>query len=355
VFRAPWSNDSTGTHPAWSSKRRPRVEQLQKRESTARDERGFADVILVVMVSKLAAVVAAVGLVLLATGCSSTGRSLRASPVDVGHPPGWVPPPPAPPAALALAQRLLDDAVLPPGVKPYRGPLPRWLNADPAGTPELVNLVQAHRFWTMRSTAPNVAGFLQRYRRHGFTASGVGSAGTLRSKTDRALFTDNHLTVLPANISNAQLDLSVADAGSGNVVIRVDAIVAWTKPRPRAEFASAQDRVVILTVVHVDGPKPRPGKRVVATKADLVQPIVESFNQLRVSAPAYSYECPPGGRLSYQVAFVRSPDTPPDLVASIGPCFGVGAMAGKRALPGLDPSGAFSDSVAHLLGSSQLH
>jgi hypothetical protein len=308
-----------------------------------------------VVVSKLAVVVVAVGAVLLAAGCSSTGRSLRASAVAVGHPPGWIPPPPAPPAAVALAQRLLDDAVLPPGVKPYGGPLPRWLVSDPDGVPELVNLVQTHRLWTMRSTATNVAGFLQRYRPHGFTGRGGGSAGTLGSKTGQALFTDNQLTVLPANISNAQLDLSVADAGSGNVVIRVDAIVAWTKPRPRAEFASAQDRVVILTVIHVDGPKPRPGKRVVATRADLVQPIVESFNQLRVSAPAYSYECPPGGRLSYQVAFARSPDSPPDLVASIGPCFGVGATAGKRALPALDPSGAFSDSVAHLLGSSELH
>ncbi len=325
-----------------------------KKKPAARDDGGLADVILVVMVSKLGAMVA-VGLVLSATACSSSGRSLRASPVGVGHPPGWVPPPPAPPAAVALARRLLDDAVLPPGVKPYSGPLPRWLTADPAGTPELVNLVPAHRFWTMRSTAKDVAGFLQRYRPHGFTDSGVGSAGTPRSTTDLALFTDNRLTVLPANISNAQLDVSVADAGSGNVVIRVDAIVAWTKPRPRAEFVSAQDRVVILTVIHVDGPKPRPGKRVVATRAALVQPIVESFNQLRVSAPAYSYECGPGGRLSYQVAFARSPESPPDLVASIGPCFGVGATAGERILPALDPSAAFSDSVAHLLGSSQLH
>ena len=141
------------------------------------------------------------------------------------------------------------------------------------------------------------------------------------------------------------------------MVIRVDSIVAWTKPRPRAEFASAEDRVVILTVIHVDGPKPRPGKRVVATKAKLVQPIVRSFNQrLRLSAPAYSYECGPGEyRLSYRVAFARSPDAPPDVVASMGPCFGVGATAGKRALPALRPTGAFVESVAHLLGSSELH
>jgi hypothetical protein len=138
-------------------------------------------------------------------------------------------------------------------------------------------------------------------------------------------------------------------------VIRADAQVAWTKPRPQAEFVSARDRVVILTVIHVDGPKPRRGKRVTATDEALVQPIVRSFNQLRLSAPTYSGECGGDQRLQYQVAFARSPDAPPDLVASIGPCYGVGATAGGRALPGLDPTGAFSTSVAHLLGSSELH
>jgi hypothetical protein len=217
----------------------------------------------------------------------------------------------------------------------------------------LVNLVQAHRLWTERSTAPSVAGFLQKHQPRGFIGQGEGSAGTLRSKTDRALYTDNQLAVLPTNISNAQLDVSVSDAGAGNVVIRVDSIVAWTQPRPRAEFASAQYRVVILTVIHLDGSKP--GKRVVATKADLVQPILWSFNELRLSAPAYFGECPPGGRLSYQVAFARSPDATPDVVASVGLCSGLRATAGKHALPELDPSGAFAESVAHLLGASELH
>ena len=268
---------------------------------------------------------------------------------------GWVAPPPAPLAAVALAHRLLDDAILPPGVKPYRGPLPRWLSDDRAGVPALVNLVQAHRLWTMRSTAENVAGFLHKYPPHGFTGSSIGSTGSVRSKTDRALITDDRLTVLPPDISNAQLDVAVSDSGAGNVVIRVDSIVAWTKPRPRAEFASAQDRVVILSVIHVDGAKPRPGKRVVATTADLVQPVLWSFNQLQVSAPAYGSECGSGGRLSYRIAFARSPDATPDLVATIGPCLGVGATSGKRALPLLDPTGAFADSVAHLLGASELH
>jgi hypothetical protein len=256
---------------------------------------------------------------------------------------------------LALAHRLLDDAVLPPGVQPYRGPVPRWLVSDPDGTPALVNLVQSHRFWTMRSTATNVAGFLEKDRPHGFTGDGDGSLGALRSRTDRATFTDSQLAVLPLNISDAQLDVSVSDAASGTVVIRVDATVAWTAARPRAEFVREQDRVVILTVTHLDGPKPRPGKRVVATRADLVQSIVSTFNQLRVSAPQYSYECPPGTRLSYQVAFARSPSTAPDVVATIGGCGGVGATVGTRALPALDTTGAFSASVAHLLGSSVLH
>ena len=175
----------------------------------------------------------------------------------------------------------------------------------------------------------------------------------MRSKTDRAYVTDNRLTVLPIDIGNAELDVSVSDAGAGNVVIRVDSIVAWTKPRPRAEFASDQDRVVILTVIHLD--KRRHGKRVVATKPSLVQPLLWSFNQLRLSAPLPWYECPPGARLTYRVAFARSPAAPPDVVATMGLCSGLDATAGKHVLPALDPSAAFVTEIAHLLGASELH
>jgi hypothetical protein len=287
---------------------------------------------------------------MLAAGCASSPQPRVSS-----HPVGWVPAPHPPPSAVAFASRLLDDAVLPPGVKPYAESAPHWLASDPDGTPALVNLVQAHRLWTLQSTAANVAGFLQAHRPDGFTGGGIGSLGTLRSRTDRALFVDDQLLVLPSNISNAQLDVAVTDVGSGTVVIRADAQVAWTKPRPKAEFVPIRDHVVILTVTHLDGPKRRRGKRVVATSEELVQPIVRSFNQLRVSAPAYFGECAGDARLQYQVAFARSPGAPPDLVASIGPCSGVGATAGERTLPGLVPSGAFSTSVAHLLGSSELH
>ena len=215
-------------------------------------------------------------LVVLAVGCSS-----RSSPLGSSHPVGSVPAPPPPTAAVALANRLLDDTVLPPGAKPYTGhsgSVSHWLVSDPAGTPGLVNLVQAHRFWMMRSTAEDVAGFAQKHRPHGFTGYGFGSAGTSGSHTDRALFTTDELAVLPPNISDAQLDVSVADAGPATVVIRVDALVAWTQPRPQTEYARARDRVVILTVTHVDESKPRPGKRVVSTRAVLVEPIVQSFD-----------------------------------------------------------------------------
>ena len=62
----------------------------------------------------------AVGLIVILAGCSSSATPHRASPVNAGHPVS----PPAPPAAVALAHRLLDDAVLPPGVKRYAGSAP---------------------------------------------------------------------------------------------------------------------------------------------------------------------------------------------------------------------------------------
>jgi hypothetical protein len=167
------------------------------------------------------------------------------------------------------------------------------------------------------------------------------------------LFVEDQLAVLPANISWAQLDISVTAAGPGSVVIRADSLVAWTQPRPTKEFVPARDRVVILSVTHLDGSK---GKRVVATKAGLVDPIVSSFNQQRLVPPTFGGgECTPGARLSYQIAFASTPNAMPDVVATIDHCpLGVAVRARDRTLPMLEGSGAFSDSLAHLLGASEL-
>jgi hypothetical protein len=138
--------------------------------------------------------------------------------------------------------------------------------------------------------------------------------------------------------------------------VRVDTVVGWAQPRPANEFVSGKDRVVIVTVVRIDG---RLGKRVVVTARSVVESIVSAFNRLRVSAPEDMHGCPPMGShsVSYRVAFAASPKASPDIIASIGKCSSVGVTVKGHAAPALGDfvNAEFENAVAHTLGLPEPH
>jgi hypothetical protein len=263
-------------------------------------------------------------------------------------------------AAVALANRMVGDAVLPGGATRSTASPPRALRG-PSSLPGMGNLVQAHRLWLV-AEAPHAAyEWLQAHTPHGFAAGGRESG----SGPDGASWgLDDRLVTQPANISYATLSIGVASDGGTGAVVRVDAVVGWTAPRPANEIVSSRDRTVIVSVVHVFEQGSPVGKRVVTSDPKLVQPIVRIFNRLRVEPPGFAHGCPAIGEhsVSYRIEFATAPTAKPDIVATIGKCGGPGVTVDGRAAPGLVASeGAavydqnFYDAVAHVLGFSEPH
>jgi len=259
-------------------------------------------------------------------------------------------------AAIALADKMLNDAVVPAGKVRSAAGLPDSLQA-PYQLPYTKQIVQAHRVWSVPAKLADVAGFLHANTPRGYTSN---SGGVLTVGGVKTYFYDQQPRVLPPNVSSAQLQLSVAADGPNAVFVRADATVGWTRPRPADEFVPATDRVVIVSVIHEFQPGKPLGKRVVLTDARVVQPIVRAFNRLRVAAPpTIVHGCPPMGprTVSYRIAFAASPTSAPDIVASIGKCSDVGVSVHGRSAPALGDfiNADFANAVAHVLGLAEPH
>jgi len=254
-------------------------------------------------------------------------------------------------AAIALASRMLDKAVLPAGARPSTAPPPAVVRGP--SVPGIGNLVFAHRLFTVNEAPHAVWQWLQAHVPKGFVGVG-GSSGTDRGVPSWGV--EDDLSAVPTNISAAELQFGIAGDASGRAVVRVDTVVGWTEPRPTDEFVSARDRVVIVNVVRGRGPA---GKRVVTADPRLVQPIIQEFNRLRVEPPDSVCHCPPSGArtVAYKVAFATTPSTTPDVVATIGLCGPIRVTVGGTAAPSLAAINdqPFGDAVAHVLGLSEPH
>lgn len=298
----------------------------------------------------------AVLLVVLAAGCSSSRPSARGSSSSTtvaSLTNGASTTPQA--AATALANRLLEQALLPPGARPTNVPAPSVVRGP--NVPAIANLEDAHQAWTVNADAHAEWQWLERHRGADFHLSGTesGNDGGVPSwgVTDE-------LRALPPNVSYAAVAYEIARSSVGGAYIRVDATVGWTTPRPAAELLSASDRVVIVTVIHVASV---PGKRVVVTDAGRVGQIVRAFNQLRVAPSSLGGEhgCRPSTRrtVSYRVAFATAARAAPTAVATLTKCGPIGVSVDGRELPSLnmyDSAGAgFANEVARILGFTELH
>ena len=296
--------------------------------------------------------VIATSVALLAAGCSSGHPAARSTPSTTGT--GAVVTAAVTPkqAAISLGRRMLREAVLPAGARPSRAPAPKLLSGL-GSVPAIGNLVYGHRLWTVNEDPRAVYRWLQVRGLRGFGRS-MTSTGSNGGVPIWGVEFD--LASNPPNITEAALEYGIISDASGHAVVRVDSVVGWAQPRPANEVVGAADKVVIVTVVHIDGSI---GKRVVVTDPKVVQPIVRAFNQLRVSPPEGPHGCPPMGEhtVSYQVAFATSATAPPDVVASIGKCGNIGVTVKGRPAPGLGDfvNAGFGDAVAHVLGLSEPH
>jgi len=258
-------------------------------------------------------------------------------------------------AAIVLGQRLLHDVVLPSRSRLLTSPEPAALEGF-VPQPDVGNLLLAHQLFAVSETPYNLWHFVQAHVPRGFGTAG-GSSGTIRGVQTFGI--EDDLSVLPPNISVAELMLRMTGDASGGAVVRVDSEVAWTAPRPADEFVSRHDHVMILSTIHAYEPGKPVGKHVVVTDANLVQPIVSAFNRAPVEAPTGHFG---GGRecgniglhdVVYRIAFAASTTATPDVVAALQ-CYLVAVTVNGRPAPLLQnlSEQAWND-MAHDLGIAE--
>jgi hypothetical protein len=197
-----------------------------------------------------------------------------------------------------------------------------------------------------------VSSFAATHTPAGFTSGGGFGSETRGSA--KAWFVTHALTALPMNISFAELQIAVVDGDNGGSLVRADALVGWTDPRPADEFASDRDRVATITRTRGWAP-PRSDGRIVVTNQQYLRTLIAAFNQLRVGPPAQLSHCGliDATTVAYSVAFGVSPGASPDIVATVNSCYGVGVTVNGHPAPYLEDRtgyleniGKFRDTVA---------
>jgi hypothetical protein len=306
-------------------------------------------------------IVAVLIVVLMAGGCSSTHRVAQACPSsNAAVPVTNVTPSARNGRAIALGRRTLDEAVVPSGAASFTGPAPTGLQCPFLQGPSIGNLVYAHRLLTINEAPHALWQWLQAHVPNGFVSDGHGTLGGPAV----IWYVEEHAAELPANTSEALLQLSIVGAASGPAVLRVDSTVGWTTPRPANEFVPATNATVIVTVVHMPvgtSSTGRVGKQVTTSDPQLVQPIVRAFNGLPVVPPpgrfGFGKGCEVAGTVVYRVAFVTATAATADVAGTVGNCGQVEVTVNGKAAAMLndEPKAALEYDLAHVLGFAEPH
>ena len=257
-------------------------------------------------------------------------------------------------AALALARRMVAEAVLPPGAAPSNAALPPRLRA-PYQTPAGGNIVGAHRVWTVNDDPSAVVAFLKAHVSSGFLESGVGTSS---SPTERAQDVVEQLRTLPPNVSAAGLEIGVEAGAGGTSLVNVYGGVQWTPPRPADEYVPAADGVVTVSVIRAFQPGKPVVRRVVVTDPANVAQIEHGFDALRVAPTGMVSSCYAltNKAVSYRIAFAASSTATPDLVATAAACSPLVVTVDGLPRPALSiVPGAFALAVAHAIGKTELN
>ena len=218
--------------------------------------------------------------------------------------------------AAREARRLLRRFVPPPGARSaheprgYGGVL-RRTGPTPAG-----EVVDVHRFWSVRKPLTAVAAFVRTHKPHGFAG---GSAGYGPSVP--------HYVTWSFSTRTRDLNLT-AVALPGRTVIRVDAQVLWIYPRSPTEKVPPATREIVLSSAKVSAKVTDPAQ---------VGQIISWFDALPISPPGVALFCPlePGAdiTLSFRssagawLAQAKLPSRPASICDAI--LFQVGGKAKK--------------------------
>jgi hypothetical protein len=215
-------------------------------------------------------------------------------------------------------------------VKVRQGPAPAALNQASgieAGRPS----AELHKLWTVAEPMSTVSRFWQGHAPTGMAWNGSGQSSDRGGITQES--TGYQLTRLPAGVEAAMLSMSVAPAGQDTSVIRADVQVIWYPPRSAAEYVPPGTGAVTITASAIN-PQTHSVTKTITTRS-AVQRLAALLNGAYAMPRGSVFSCPLEP-VTYRLAFAKSADAAPFLVATDTNCAGLGITVGGQPQPNLE-------------------
>lgn len=185
-------------------------------------------------------------------------------------------------SARRAANRLLRDFRVPPGARSI--PEPRGYGVLRRSGPSPVGeVVDVHRFWSVRKSLKTVAAFLGTHRLHGFEHSSASWGGNK----------PHYLLMSSKGPSGGYLNVTSVGLAR-RTVIRVDVQVSWIYPRSPNERVPADTRAIVVRSPKVSTTVRDPAK---------VARIIRWFDALPISPPGIAVSCPAVGSVDISLSF----------------------------------------------------
>ena len=213
------------------------------------------------------------------------------------------------PRAEADAAAILAAFVVPPGARKLPGPPSGQANQlkDITGSSESPNWIDKTGFWQVKGDPQQVLAWTASHVGRTHTTGGLTTNLPVSGRPETVWELDYGLPPVPAVEDWRELTVEVADAGSGQTAIRVDAQVTWLPARQASQLVPAAATAITMSVITYPGTKPpRP---VTVTSAAAVRRIVALVNSLPVFPPG-PRECGlpvAGGTLALVLTFLAAP------------------------------------------------
>ena len=190
--------------------------------------------------------------------------------------------------AEADAAAILAAFVVPPGARKLPGPPTGQASqmkhiSGSSGSP---NWIDKTGFWQVKGDPQQVLTWTASHVGRSHTSFGVTTSFPVSGRPETVWERDYALPPVPAVEDTRELTVEVADAGSGQTAIRVDAQVTWLPARQASETVPATATAITLSVIPNENKKPP--QPVTITSPAAVHRIAAMVNSL----PAF----PPGPR-----------------------------------------------------------
>ena len=225
---------------------------------------------------------------------------------------------PAAATALSPKQRAEADAaailaafVVPPGARKLPGPPSGQAHQlkDITGSSASPNWIDKTGFWQVKGDPRQILAWTASHVGRTHTTGGLTTNLPVSGRPETVWELDYGLPPVAAVEDWRELTVEVADAGSGQTAIRVDAQVTWLPAREASQMVPATATAIIMTVIPYPTPGTKPPQAVTVTSPAAVRRIIALVNSLPAFPPG-PRECGlpvQGGTLALELTFLAAP------------------------------------------------